>query len=171
MKVYSQPEVLEDHIAPASLILASGLSGFFGNNDPNIVQNINDPLNPTFEIRVIALEPATPASSPQPLFTAPLFSEFKIRTVPVSSFASLFSGERPEMNTQSVLLDSLIGEVDFSSSLTDSTVSLLSDVLSSDASVIDPVESVVGSDRAAALVGLSSEEFERSGGSAFLTSL
>jgi hypothetical protein len=170
MKVYSRPEVLEDHIAPA-LIMATPDVGIFlgdniqngefqGNNGPIITPITGDPI--VFEVFV---------PKPDPISTPVDFSAFKIRTVKIGSDGSLFSGSQPEIDLQSALFQTLLGKVSFSSPVTQSTISLLADELSSNHSVIEAIDSAVGEDRSAALVGLSSEEFERSGGAAFLTSL
>jgi hypothetical protein len=176
MKVYSRPEVLEDHIAPAFVISASDIGVLADNSPSNIeIQGSNGTIDtpnlvitPAIFISSFVLNDIAP--EPEPLPSLSGVSEFNIRTVKIGSDGSLFSGKQPEIDFQTVLLP-LIGNTSISGSLTEATVSLFADEFSSNDSVIDAIDSAVGKDRSAALVGLSSEEFERSGGAAFLTSL
>jgi hypothetical protein len=176
MKVYSRPEVLEDHIAPALVIPGSDIGVFVGNNNAGIeIQGNNTAINPAliitpaiFESRFVG---GDLAPQPESLSSASDFSEFKIRTVTIGTDSSLFSGKRPEIDFQKVLFQALIGNTSFSSSLTEATASILANELGSTDSIIDAIDSAVGGDRSTELVGLSSEEFERIGGAAFLTKI
>lgn len=180
MKVYSRPEVLEDHIAPAALTIISILGDGSNTTVPssngqfNSVDNI---LNNTgavpgsFHGDILAVTSlglgATPGSPELPSQTID-FSEFRIRTVRVGIDSLL--GEAV-IEPQDAALQSLIGTTAVDSVLTDPGASLLAEELSVSNDVIEAISSAVGEDRSTVLVGLSSDEFERAGGSAFLTSL
>lgn len=175
MKVYSRPEVLEDHIAPAFLSLIG-----IPNNDSSINLPTNGstgvPLNNIIEVVTPStvggdLSFVTPIGGPEPEAPSSIvdFSDFNIRTVRIGADGSLI-GE-PTIDFRDVLFQALLGNASVDSTLTDATLSLLADELSVSNDVIEAIESAVAEDRSAALVGLSSEEFERTSGSAFLTSL
>ncbi|HET6408479.1 MAG TPA: hypothetical protein VFG14_11405 [Chthoniobacteraceae bacterium] len=153
MKVYSQPEVLEDHIAPAALITNSftdaGLAPGSEANASSFADSF-DPAAPT--------EPVT------------IGGDFDIQTVAIGTNGSPISN--PELiDFNATVLQSLIGNVEIGTESSDVTFTRLADVLGVQNDILEPIESAVGEDRSIALVGLSSKEFERSGGAAFLTSL
>jgi hypothetical protein len=159
MKVYSQPEVLEAHIAPASLIMDSTTI----QNAVNIgIDTDPNPIN--FDAMV--LSPSQ--SQPEPLLIGG--PEFNIRTVNLAADGSLIDGGR-FLTLQDVLFQALLENSTISSTLAESTVSLLAEELSISIGVMDAIESAVGEAPSADLVGLSSNEFARYSGGAFLTSL
>lgn len=176
MKAYSGPEVLEDHIAPASISLA-GLTS----NDPAIevaaaevaaFPASNDIGNPTIPVNVVGdpslvtvLAPTLEPDAPFQLVDA---SDFNVRTVgaPNDALNGISTFAFREALFQSLRVNTTLDEI-----FSDSTLSTLADELSISIGVVDAIESAVGLSRPAALVGLSSDEFERSPGSAFLTSL
>lgn len=176
MKVYSRPEALEDHIAPAAFAITpipgDGSNVGIPSNIPftSIDNILNNPTGipgsfPGELSLVTAFEPSPAPELPSQTID---FSEFRIRTVRVGIDALL--GE-PVIEPQDAALQSLLGTTTVDSVLTDPATSLLADELSVSNDVIEAISSAVGEDRSTALVGLSSDEFERAGGSAFLTSL
>jgi hypothetical protein len=159
MKVYSPPEVLEAHIAPASLIM----DGTMIQNAVNIgIDTDRDPIN--FD----AMDFSPSQSQPEPLLIGG--PEFNIRTVDLAADGSLIDGGR-FLTLQDVLFQALLENSTISSTLTESTISLLAEELSISVDVMDAIESAVGDAQSADLVGLTSDEFARYSGSAFLTSL
>jgi hypothetical protein len=156
MKAYSGPEELEAHIAPAALIAADGT------NTADVV-----PGDQT-SIESIDLT-ATQGGTQLGLFER---SGFRIQTVTLGADGSPLAGGQPAAGRLDDLLLPLLGDFTIESSLTEpSAISLLADEVKPSESVLAAIVSAVGEDRSAALVGLSSEEFERSGGAAFLTRL
>jgi hypothetical protein len=168
MKVYSQPEALEDHIAPAAISIPAmetptlAMNGSFegiGNN-PNIAAipflEITSGLGPS---------PALPA---EPVVLSDFLSEFNIRTIRVGAGDSLIDDP---LDFEQAVFRTLLGSTTVESTLTNATISLLVDELSISNDVIEAIAPAVGPDRSSELLGLSSEEFSRTSGSAFLTSL
>lgn len=163
MKVYSRPEVLEDHIAPA----------FVGVVTPpmNLPPAVVNPSISNIDISVITLGEAS-LHLPEPIAPtlADHFPEFHIRTVAIQLNGSLVNS--PAIDFNDTLFQSLAINTQIEGALpTTTTGSLLAEDLRVSDSLIGAIESVVGADRSAELVGLSSDQFERLPGSAFLTSL
>jgi hypothetical protein len=90
--------------------------------------------------------------------------------VDLAADGSLIDGGR-FLTLQDVLFQALLENSTISSTLTESTISLLAEELSISVDVMDAIESAVGDAQSADLVGLTSDEFARYSGSAFLTSL
>jgi hypothetical protein len=157
MKVYSRPEVLEAHIAPAALITDNA-----ANADNGSLSNEAPPDSSEFST-------IDPEPEPEPLVISN--PEFRIRTITFDADGSLQLGGIESVGTVDGLFLTLLGESRIGTSIAaPSNVSLLDDLDSGD-SVIDAIQSVIANHPTMAFAGLSSEEFERSGGSAFLTSL
>src|SRR4030095_10681873 len=157
MKVYSRPEVLEAHIAPASLITDSA-----ANTDNTSLSNEAPPDSSEFST-------INPEPEPEPLVISN--PEFRIRTVTFDADGSLELGGIESVGTVGRLFLTLLGESRIGTSIAaPSNVSLLDDLDSAD-SVIDAIQSVIADHPTLALAGLLWKEFERSGGSAFLRSL
>ena len=156
MKAFTGPESLEAHIAPAALISTDGT------NTADVVPGDQASIEPIDFA-------ATPGGTQLGLFEG---SGIHIQTVTLGADGSPLAGGQPAAGRLDGLLLPLLGNFTIESSLTEpSAISLLADEVKPSESVLAAITSAVGEDRSAALVGLSSEEFERSGGAAFLTRL
>ena len=169
MKVYSRPEVLEDHIAPAAIGAMPGEGNTFGQNN---FPGGGDPFPPNVILTPVVgggiPSPMEPSLPQRPLLTQ--IPDFHIRTVTFGPGGSLISGG-PELDFRDPVFRDLLGGVETESTLVDDRISFLTDELSISTAVIGAIQSVVGEDRSDELVGLSSDEYEHTSGSAFLTSL
>lgn len=177
MKVFCPPEVLEDHIAPASISMAGLPSDdavvdiiTSGSGLPLVINDAGDtpiPGNvvgePSFDT---ILEPTSALEVQPPLggLTDSAVRAIRIGTVDTLLGVSAF-------DFRDVLLQSLIVNPTFEDVFSDTTLSSLANELSISLDVADAIESAIGVGRPPTLVGLSSAEFERIPGSAFLTSL
>lgn len=164
MKVFCRPEVLEDHIAPASLPL-TGVSGIgFVPGDSTLIPVSNNIGNPAIPVNVVGdpslatvLEPTLQPDAP---FQSVAVSDADGSLLGISTFRfqdALF---------QSPLVNTTFGDI-----FSESARLFLADELSISIGVIGAIESAIGLQRSAGLAGLTSDEFERAPGSAFLTPL
>jgi hypothetical protein len=179
MKVYAQPEVLEENIAPAAITIMPDGTITVSSEPPTVGSNL--PINGGNIVsdgnNVIQVVPSSSLSLFDPIVTSPAeplvlsdhLSDFNIHTIRVGVNDSLF-GE-PTINLQNVVFQVLVESSPFESTLAEVTASGLAGELSASNDVIAAIDSAVGKDRSAELVGLSSDEFSRTSGSAFLTSL